>query len=269
MNFDTERTTTNAGGNRKVSPKRRRTAASVMGLLSFIALTGMTAQRALCQATCTLATVQGSYGLVGSGTYLGEPVTVTGVFTTNGAGNFGYQATQNINGTVSSFSITGRYTLIANCTATVRLINGETFSAVVVSGGSEIDFQSTTPGSVETVVAKKLSSTASSTCSLATVTGSYGLVGSGTYFGEPATVTGIVTTNGAGNFVYGAIQNVNGTVSSFTITGTYTLNANCSATITFVNGETFSAVVVSDGSEIDFQSTTPDLFQTVVAKKTS
>jgi hypothetical protein len=161
MNFDTERTSTNAGASRRVSPRCRKTAASIVGLLSFIALTGMTAQRALGQqpssGPCTLATVQGSYGLVGSGTYFGEPATVTGVFTTNGTGNFTYEATQNINGTVNSFSITGTYTVNANCSATVTFINGETFSAVVVSGGSEIDFQSTTPDLIQTVVAKKVS----------------------------------------------------------------------------------------------------------------
>jgi hypothetical protein len=106
------------------------------------------------------------------------------------------------------------------------------------------------------------------TCSLATVKGSYGLVATGTDLGMgPSTAVGIVAINGAGAFLYSYTQNINGVVSSGSVPGSYTVSTNCAASVTFANGETFAAVIVSGGAEIDLMSTTPSLSQTAVAKR--
>jgi hypothetical protein len=107
-------------------------------------------------------------------------------------------------------------------------------------------------------------------CSLATVKGSYGVLANGTIVGVGlATASGIITTDGNGHFVYRATQNIGGTVNSFIVTGTYTLNADCSGVATYANGYTYTAVVVQGGTEIYFQSTTtsPSIIETAVAKR--
>jgi hypothetical protein len=104
-------------------------------------------------------------------------------------------------------------------------------------------------------------------CSVATVKGRYGLLGTGTVQGSPATVVGVLTPDGAGNFTYDYTENINGTVSSGSTSGTYTVKAGCSAIATFSNGGTLAGVIVSKGAEIDLMSTTPGLMETAVAKK--
>ena len=106
---------------------------------------------------CTLASVKGSYGLVATGTDLGVgPSTAIGIVAINGAGAFSYSYTQNINGVVTSGMVPGTYTVSPNCTGAVAFANGETFAAVIVSGGAEIDLMSTMPSLSQTAVAKKV-----------------------------------------------------------------------------------------------------------------
>jgi hypothetical protein len=110
----------------------------------------------------------------------------------------------------------------------------------------------------------------SDACTSSTVKGTYGLIANGTWLGMgPATANGVIQIDGNGNFTYSYVENVNGTVTSGTVPGTYTLYSNCLGTVAFPNGQTFSAVVVLGGQEIDLQSTSSILVQTVVAKKTS
>jgi hypothetical protein len=105
-------------------------------------------------------------------------------------------------------------------------------------------------------------------CTLATVKGSYGVLASGTILGVgPITGSGIVTANGAGGLIYSYIESTNGVVISGIVPGTYTLNSNCSGTVSFADGQTFAAVVVTGGQEIDLMSTTASDLQTAVAKR--
>jgi hypothetical protein len=108
-------------------------------------------------AACTLATITGEYGAVSSGTYLTVgPESAVGVVTFNGTGSLEYNFTVNVNGTVSTASFSGTYTLNPNCSGTLTYSDGETFAAVVVNKGMEIDLISTNAGSVQTGTAKKL-----------------------------------------------------------------------------------------------------------------
>jgi hypothetical protein len=127
-------------------------------VLTAAALSAVTTAPVMGQTSgCTLAAVKGSYGLVANGTILGVgPFAAAGILTTNGAGSFAYSFTQNVNGVVSSGTVPGTYTLDSNCSGTATFANGETFAAVVVNGGQEIDLISTTPSSVQSVVAKRV-----------------------------------------------------------------------------------------------------------------
>jgi hypothetical protein len=65
-------------------------------------------------------------------------------------------------------------------------------------------------------------------CTLATVAGNYGGLGSGTGAGVTRfTSVGIYELNGEGKVVENWTANLNGKIGSATITGTYTLNSNC------------------------------------------
>jgi hypothetical protein len=127
-------------------------------VLTAAALSALTTAPVMGQTSeCTLATVKGSYGLVANGTLLGVgPFSAAGILTTNGAGSFTYSFTQNVNGVISSGTVPGTYTLDSNCSGTATFANGETFAAVVVNGAQEVDLISTTPSSVQSVVAKRI-----------------------------------------------------------------------------------------------------------------
>ena len=109
----------------------------------------------------------------------------------------------------------------------------------------------------------------SSSCKLATVKGPYGVLSSGTYLGVgPLTAVGRVVVDGAGKFTYDYTENINGTVKSGTVDGTYTVSRDCLATVTYSNGAQFTGVIVSGGDEIDLISTIPSyVVSTAVLKR--
>ena len=127
-------------------------------VLTAAALSAVTTVPVMGQTTgCTLATVKGSYGLLATGTLLGVgPITGSGIVTTHGAGSLTYSYTESTSGVVSSGTVPGTYTLNSNCSGTVSFEDGQTFAAVVVTGGQEIDLMSTTPSDLQTVVAKRI-----------------------------------------------------------------------------------------------------------------
>jgi len=70
-------------------------------------------------------------------------------------------------------------------------------------------------------------------CSLARSAGSYGFTDSGTVIGVgPRTAVGVFTLDGAGNLQNGvATSSLNGSVAQETFSGTYTVNPDCTGTI--------------------------------------
>jgi hypothetical protein len=106
-------------------------------------------------------------------------------------------------------------------------------------------------------------------CTLATIKGNYGSLVIGM---SPVvfTQTGIFTPNGAGTFVYTYTSQYDGKIYSATDTGTYTLESNCSGTMTLNDGGntyTYTSVVVTNGNEIDLMSTTIPSVLTWVSKR--
>jgi hypothetical protein len=92
-------------------------------------------------------------------------------------------------------------------------------------------------------------------CTLATISGSYGTVSfSGASSGGFAGEVGILTPNGKGSATWTLTVNNESEVENHTETGTYTLGSNCSGTMTLqLSGQTytFDIVVVSNGNQID------------------
>lgn len=112
--------------------------------------------------------------------------------------------------------------------------------------------------------------TAASTCNTSTLNGSYGELLNGTILGlGPFTVVGVATFDGNGNWSRVETSNVNGQVFPKTLTGTYTVNSDCSGTAHMTNGETSAFVIVNGGRKILAMGTEPFAVLTVVLEKQS
>lgn len=113
----------------------------------------------------------------------------------------------------------------------------------------------------------------STSCSNATLNGNYGATITGFIAGLPFAELDYVTANGKGSFSGTGTNSYNGVVTTnITITATYTINSNCTGSVTFTNGSglTQNLVIKSDGSEVQFIGTNSGEAQvTGLARKVS
>jgi|SRR5579859_1711265 len=108
-----------------------------------------------------------------------------------------------------------------------------------------------------------------SPCSLARAAGTYGFTDSGTVVGiGPRTAVGTFTLDAAGNLVNGvATSSLNGAIADETFSGTYTVNANCTGTISveiFESGAEIFAVTLNTAFD-DQMKELRGIFTSVVA----
>ena len=92
----------------------------------------------------------------------------------------------------------------------------------------------------------------------ATLSGTYMLRGEGTIVGVgPLAVVGWLTYDGKGNVVKSSMTaSVNGTISTFTISGPYTVNSDCSGSVE-PSGQHYNFVVSPDGKTVNWIETDP------------
>ena len=116
------------------------------------------------------------------------------------------------------------------------------------------------------------------TCSLATLRGTYGLYGGGTAFvGTPQVAQevdiGIFTADGKGNAAGSVTFSPNGTIIRTKFTGSYLVNADCTATVTIHDdlGETLheEGVIFDGGRVFRFIETDPGQLVARVAERLS
>ena len=91
-----------------------------------------------------------------------------------------------------------------------------------------------------------------------TLSGTYMLRGEGTIVGVgPLTVVGWLTYDGKGSVVTGSMTaSVNGTISTFTVSGPYTVNSDCSGSVE-PSGQHYNMVVSPDGKTVSWIETDP------------
>jgi hypothetical protein len=92
-------------------------------------------------------------------------------------------------------------------------------------------------------------------CSVASLSGAYGLVLKGEVLGlGPIVAVGAATFDGRGHFVADQTANVNGNVFQEQLTGSYTVNRNCTGIADVVGTGPHSFVIVAGGKEVDLMA---------------
>jgi hypothetical protein len=126
------------------------------------------------------------------------------------------------------------------------------------------------------VVALIPTANAAERCTTASLKGNYGFTASG-YFpngagNAPIVATGVTTLDGEGNVTATVTASFNGDVQTFPYTGTYSVNPDCTGSVTATPGSglaNFSIVVVRGGAEILGMDSDPGNTWTIDFKKTS
>ena len=89
-------------------------------------------------------------------------------------------------------------------------------------------------------------------CSAARAAGTYGVSDSGTVVGiGPRAAVALLTLDAAGNIKGKVTASLNGSVTNGTLSGTFTVNPDCTGLLTSTDGgDNFGFVIVGGGAEI-------------------
>ncbi len=243
----------------------RLTALTISSIVVVAGVLGI-ASATQAQATCTNATLSGVHGFWLRGFSQGSPVPAStasnpiaavGTITFDGLGGWMASFTMSNNGTISTVSLSGTYTVGSDCLGTLTTTSGGTGTTafVIHSLGNERFIVWTNAGQVVAGTSKKQTVTG---CTNATLRSRYGFISEGfdqsvggsivTPASQPAAAIGNLVFNGAGAFSFAVTRSSNGTISSGTGTGTYALLADCTGSGTATQGgvtNTFNFVVIS------------------------
>ena len=101
-------------------------------------------------------------------------------------------------------------------------------------------------------------------CSVATLNGAYGEVLKGEVFGVgPIVAVGVSTFDGKGHFVADQTINLNGNVFPGPLTGTYTVNRDCTGIADAVGTGLHSFVIIDGGKQMDLMDNNSDEVLTI------
>lgn len=210
---------------------------------------------------CANASLSGTYGFLHGGVdNNGAPnsAAVSQLTFDSTTGSFTGRTTASHDGVITTFSFVGTYAIASNCTGTGTPTGGNPFSFVVTSKG----FLATHGVTSQGFAVKQ----GSPTCVNAAVKGSFGLEATGVFIaGAPVTGPGAfigeltfsVNASGDGTISGHVAGGEDGTIFTFAeepVSGTYSLNSDCSGTATITpKGRSemhFSLVVTDSGKEM-------------------
>jgi hypothetical protein len=113
-----------------------------------------------------------------------------------------------------------------------------------------------------------------SKCTPDNLAGRYGFLATGTIVASfpgippgPHTNVGTVTLNPNGTLSFTGTQSFNGTILPANTAGIYSVNADCTGSVTFANGVSLNFVAVDNGKEIYFVQTLPGTVVSGTAKR--
>ncbi|MGA7295635.1 MAG: hypothetical protein WBW53_21700 [Terriglobales bacterium] len=230
-----------------------RSGSAVLASIMFAALAATPAS-----AVCSNATLNGAYGYFhGRPDGIGGMRAVVGQAIADGQGNLHGSFTMSLNGTVSTGTFTGTYSISKNCTGSFTLQN-EDFSTAdynIVLDDSHKGFQmlQTDSGTAQPGFGLAQGTV---TCGLTgkKLTLATNLLGTLTASSDVDAIVGQVELDGKGNISGTEAFSVAGAISTASVTGTYTENADCTGTaqITPAGSATtnFNTVVVNEGKEL-------------------
>lgn len=210
-------------------------------------------------AACTNASLVGTFGFVHVATDgAGHHGTSVGQVVFDGNGNSSGTATRSVNGTISTVTSTGAYSVSKNCTASATIVQSDNstvhFNFVLDDGKKGYQMIETDAGNVNTGLALAQGKV---TCGLTGVKHTFAANLTGTNIGTgPVGYVGQLILDGNGSISGNLTLNVDGSVNPVpvSITGTYTENAGCAGTAAITpNGlgtGNFSFVVVNSGKEV-------------------
>ena len=229
----------------------------MVGLL-FSLLMGVTTVNAS-PGNCSLASLKGTYGDLEQGTIVADigfgtppvPVALSGTVTYDGKGNVSATYTASFNGVPVPGTATGTYTVNPDCTYSDEITPypsgppSHHWGTITGNGLSQqIDFIYTDPWLVASGTLRK---TPPWGCSLSTLKGTYEVFGSGEDTSMtipipgfpsppfPAAHAGVMTADGAGHFSGHDVEKVDVVAAPTTFTATYTVNPDCTVSITITD----------------------------------
>jgi hypothetical protein len=233
-------------------------------LARMIVLSSFALSSAAGAATCSNASLNGTYGFLHDGTDSnGTPFTaaVTQMTFDSTTGTFAGETVASHNGVTAHQSLSGTYTIAPNCTGTGIPAGGSPFSIVVTSTGFLALHLF-----AEGFAVKQ----GSATCSNAGVKGSFGFETTGVFLADaPSAAVAFIgelkfSVNAAGEgLISGQVSaSEDGTFAEEPVTGYYRITADCRGTAAIrPKGRTamhFSLVIVDAGKQMLMVETDPN-----------
>ncbi len=222
--------------------------------------------------SCTTSMVNGSYFYILAGTVSSGgadvPYAELGELVADGSGNVSGQSFTNVNGHAETYTLTGTYSVQANCTGSITLrVNSQLTNALtfqVINNAQAMLVAISNGGEVVTGKAYRLTAgSGAPQCGNGSLSGVYGYVltgaaaavSGGSYFYSD---TGQMAADGKGNLTSSSVSNVGGTFSNISATGTYSITSQCEGTATITTPSAtsnYEFAIAQDGQVVLFLET--------------
>jgi hypothetical protein len=193
---------------------------------------------------CSTATLSGSYSATLTGRSLTQGVTFLttsegiGSVTFDGQSKVAFTLTTSTNKSTGAQTLSGTYTLQANCMGVITITSGDTATLTLSAYNQGKDYLVT--GQDGTLAFTGSGSVLPATCPTTLTAGSYPVNGTG--FGVASSaisatynVLGLVQLSGTNNIAMNLFVAANGSTKNISATGTYTLGTSCTATATLTD----------------------------------
>ena len=243
--------------------------AVIFGLTSFAAL-GQTRPQ-IGGGTCSTSMVSGTYFYLVGGEVAssggGAIYAELGKLVADGSGNVSGQSYASVGGQQTTYSLSGTYTVQANCAGTITVTNGQTTNnlafQVTNNGQGMIVAIFTSSAIVRGSAYRQTASATPIQCGNGSLSGAYGYglsgvapVSGGVVYAD----AGQFVADGNGNATGASVANFGGSVSQTNATGSYSVASDCSgvAQVTNQNGTlNYRFALVQDGQAALFFESDP------------